>query len=738
MNRWFNRWYPIGAVGLWSVLVLSNSSFAADLSVGKVGNLSVIKVGDRVLKSTSANIENARILNAGIKSDVASWSENSIGGVHSYYSIRKADGSWSAPHLAQTELLFRDRAFDPVTSAPASMELQARPSNDPSKKLFVVQFHTQSLDTYRQELTKLGAEVHQYLPNQAHIVRATEATAAQIKKLSFVRWVGYLTSNFKSDDKTKRWMRINASPDEAKRFNVVVLNRADRNALMAKVVAAGAKVAHPNEGSLLFEVDVNHAQLEFLLSQSETLWMDPWTEIGEDIDKARTLGGADYLSTLATDDRYTGIGIRGHVMEGIDPAHPDFGPSTHRKAPISVDKVEVSDHGHCTYGIVFGNGTKRKEAKGMLPNAQGYYTPYSYVYSATAGNKEAGSRYALVKKLINEHQVMFQTASWGYSTTEEYDARSLEMDDIIFANNIPITQSQSNTGTRYSRPQAWAKNIISVGATYHYDNTDFADDRWDGGASIGPATDGRIKPDISAFYDRILTTAVNNSYTEDFGGTSGATPIVAGHVGLTIEMWTNGEFGNKLMAPATERFKNRPYFTTVKALLINLARQWQFKGESDDHTRVHQGWGFPDLKNMYENRTKMLVVNADAPLKALETKSYTVNVKANTPELKATMVFADPPGNLTSKVTRVNDLSLKVTSPDGTSYWGNVGLLSSMYSEAGGEANTVDPVENVFVENPMAGAWKVEVVATEVNQDAYLATTEADASFSLVVSGISR
>ena len=32
----------------------------------------------------------------------------------------------------------------------------------------------------------------------------------------------------------------------------------------------------------------------------------------------------------------------------------------------------------------------------------------------------------------------------------------MEMDDILFDNDILITQSQSNTGSKYSRPQAWA------------------------------------------------------------------------------------------------------------------------------------------------------------------------------------------------------------------------------------------------------------------------------------------
>ena len=38
----------------------------------------------------------------------------------------------------------------------------------------------------------------------------------------------------------------------------------------------------------------------------------------------------------------------------------------------------------------------------------------------------------------------------------------------------------------------------------------------------------------------------------------------------------------------------------------------------------------------------------------------------------------------------VNDLTLKVTSPNGSVYWGNNGLLAGNWSTAGGSANTVD------------------------------------------------
>jgi hypothetical protein len=84
---------------------------------------------------------------------------------------------------------------------------------------------------------------------------------------------------------------------------------------------------------------------------------------------------------------------------------------------------------------------------------------------------------------------------------------------------------------------------------------------------------------------------------------------------------------------------------------------------------------------------------------------------------------------------RVNDLTLKVTSPSGVVYWGNQGLSAAMWSTPGGTADHKNTVECVFVQAPTAGHWTVEVIAEEINLDAYVATPAFDAAYSLVVTG---
>ena len=73
-----------------------------------------------------------------------------------------------------------------------------------------------------------------------------------------------------------------------------------------------------------------------------------------------------------------------------------------------------------------------------------------------------------------------------------------------------------------------------------------------------------------------------------------------------------------------------------------------------------------------------------------------------------------------------------MTSPGGAIYWGNNGLFAGNGSTLGGTSNARDTVENVFIQNPAAGTWTVQVTASAIDQDAHPATLAADAVFSLV------
>ncbi|MCK5940668.1 MAG: hypothetical protein KAI24_01765, partial [Planctomycetes bacterium] len=211
--------------------------------------------------------------------------------------------------------------------------------------------------------------------------------------------------------------------------------------------------------------------------------------------------------------------------------------------------------------------------------------------------------------------------------------------------------------------------------------------------------------------------------------------IVAGHNALLVQMYTDGLFGNPPRVVGGSRFQNRPYAQTLKALQIVGARPYAFNASSTDNRREHQGWGFPSLQDLYDNRAAAYVVPEDDVLTQGQTAVHTIAVGSGTPQLKVCMTFLEPAGNPSATQAIVNNLNLRVTSPSGTVYWGNNGLNSGNTSTAGGSANGIDSVECVFVDSPAAGNWTVEVIAQAIVTDAHVATGATDASYALAVIG---
>ena len=571
-----------------------------------------------------------------------------------------------------------------------------------------------------------------YLPDDAYVVRMAAGDANRARDVDGVRWVGSYHPAYRLEPELRAAGAFAA--DEAIACNVVVADkRADKPALMERVVALGGRVDDEQAGSLLLEVTLTRAQLLQVAALDEVLWIDRRTPVGEDMDNARIQGGGNYVETLGG---YTGAGVNAHIYEGIQASHPDFTGTV-----TNVNSGgQAQSHGHCTAGIVFGNGSSNPAVRGMAPDAGKFYTNYS---TANA------SRYQIVGNLVNVHAVRLTTAAWGNSQTTAYTSVSAESDDIVFDHDIAWTQSQSNTGNQLSRPQAWGKNIFSIGAVRHFNNSNPSDDSWGGGASTGPASDGRMKPTLCAYYDSIGTSDrtgtagySSGNWTPSFSGTSGATPIVAGHNVLAIQMFTDevapgfGLFGNPLRVPGGSAHENRPHFPTLKALQVVNAAQYTWNASSTDNRREHQGWGFPDLRRMYDYRDRTFIVDETAILTQGATQSWPILVAPGEQSLKICLNWNEPAGNPAASQQLVNDLSLRVTSPGGAQvYWGNHGLTNGMWSAQGGSEDHVNSLECVFVPNPAPGAWNVEVLATSIVQDNHVETPIVDADYALVVTG---
>ena len=636
--------------------------------------------------------------------------------------------------------LSSDRASD-------SIQLDRARAHRRDSNVFVVQFETYPLASYLEEIEILGGTVHGYVPENAYLVEMGGPVARQVRGLQYVKTTYRYSARNKIDGALDAAVASRSIGTTSYELALFETGSEQVNEVAAELQAAGVNPDHLSAEAGRVVAQLTPQQVDLVLSLDQVEFVDTWSESEPDVENTRIVSGANYVESVGG---YTGQGIRGASWDsGLDADHPEFASNP----PIVHSNNSNQSHGTGAFGIIFADGLQ-SGYRGVLPDGEGIAAT-GISDSSGYQSKPDFYRYA------NANGAVFVTSSYGSPRTKDYTNISQAIDEALFDTDILALQSQSNAGSensydnkRNSRPEAWAKNVLSVGGVHHYNNTDVGDDKWNGnssspsGGSIGPAEDGRIKPDLSFYFDDVASTGASGGY-QNFGGTSAATPTTAGFIGLLFEMWADGVFlpdAAGMNSPSIGLNRNaysvRPHAATMRALAINTAYDYPFSGtgQSVANTRAHQGWGRIDVQKAYQRSTSgnmpLIVDETDVLSQGGPASSYSVTTNAgNNCEFRATMVYTDPAGSPAASKALVNDLSLRVTAPNGTQYWGNNGLWSGNWSTPGGLANDVDTVENVFVNNAQAGNWTVEVIPTQINQDAHVATSAMDAAYSLVVSG---
>ncbi|MBJ6761697.1 S8 family serine peptidase [Myxococcaceae bacterium JPH2] len=660
------------------------------------------------------------------------WQELQADGTRQAFTAYTRDGAVLLGRARPTSYLVRlDGAqFDPLqVTQPLAANLLAA---DADNTLQLVQFLGTPLPEFREAIERAGGKVLRFLTDHTFVVEMDADAQKRVQSLPYVRWVGPYHPEYRLERELRDALVGLAPALPRQRYSLMLgeAGKARQAEVIALVQRLGGAVDLVEPGGLRVEATLSADQLLSTVRSNAIQFIDRWGGPGEvDMDIVREVGGANYLQSVKG---WTGQGVRGEVFDTeLLTTHREWG-----KAPIiqSTGNTGSEYHGTSCYSNNFAKGVDPL-ARGMLPDAQGIFFRYSE--STQFGGTK--SRYDINRELTDPngtYRAVFQTSSVGSARVRTYTTLSAEVDDYLFKYPILSTQSQSNAGSQDSRPQAWAKNIVSVGGFNHQGTVARTDDRWSSSGSIGPAADGRIKPDLSFFYDNIhsATGTGTASYTE-FGGTSSATPQTSGHFGLLFQMWHQGVWSG--FGGQADVFASRPQMATAKALMINNAYRynWLAGGSNSDLDRYKQGWGTSDLRRLLDRAPVTSVIDETDVITPLGVKSYNVSVATGSTELNVTMVYTDPMGTVGAAQARVNDLSLRVTAPNGTVYWGNNGLTAGNFSTSGGTSNTMDTVENVFIQNPAVGTWKVEVLGDEIVQDAHVETPAVDADYGLVVSG---
>jgi len=391
---------------------------------------------------------------------------------------------------------------------------------------------------------------------------------------------------------------------------------------------------------------------------------------------------------------------------------------------------------HSTHvaGTVFGDGTLSSsnggsalQWRGMAPQAT--LISYEWWDSSSELNSEHDAA-------INTYDASLAQNSWGYEyngcgsdCNGGYDSFAGELDSIvrgskgkkisqIWSSGNKRSNTQTNgfceDGTNYDciGIPGTAKNAITVGATNSNDDSMTSFSSW------GPTNDGRLKPEVTApgcqsGTDNGVTSTFSNDVYGVFCGTSMAAPTTSGVVALMYE-----EFANKGIFPLP---------STIKAILT--------------HTSIELGNAGPDYSFGYGRIDALATINKidedagttdvikEDTISNGQTLEFDMTVAST---VKVTLVWDDPAATPNANPTLVNDIDLVLISPDSTIFSPWVLDPNNPANLATKGTNTIDNIEQVFIENAQAGIWTVRITGTSIPTAPQTFSLVSDHSFSVV------
>ncbi len=405
----------------------------------------------------------------------------------------------------------------------------------------------------------------------------------------------------------------------------------------------------------------------------------------------------------------SGTNINIMLRDGGEVAlHPDYNGR--------VTMVETSSvHYHATHvaGTLAGNGSGYAAAKGMAPRSQ----IYSYDFYGDDASELLDAK--------NNHNVLLSNHSYGYrigwegstwynntSLFGDYTTDTRTWDAVVKDHQLYVFKAAGNDrnddgdghphdGTFYGNDYydcmetvSGAKNIITVGAVD-------ASGAMSTFSNFGPTDDGRIKPDIVSDGVAVISTWTNLNYVS-MNGTSMATPVACGASALLLEQY-RALHGNAW-----------PSVAYLKGLLIHTARDRGLLGPD-----YAFGWGLLDVKAAADLLRTNAVRIAEDVVTESQTNRYQLSVPEGSENLRVTLYWTDPEGSTVAADALVNDLDLRVITPDDSSvYYPYVMPFaadgSSPTNKAVTGTNQWDNTEQIEISSATGGVWTLQVNGTVV------------------------
>jgi PKD repeat protein len=393
--------------------------------------------------------------------------------------------------------------------------------------------------------------------------------------------------------------------------------------------------------------------------------------------------------------KYRGEGVKVMMQDdGFIGPHIDYQGRADQSACSPCSAADENSHGDHVGGTIMGAGNLDPRSRGMAHGAE------LLVYNSSNAN------YNFMPTLYQNEQVYITSKSYSDACNGGYTTLTRQLDQQVrLYPSLMHVFSAGNSGSDdcgYGAGSGWGnitgghksgKNLLAVGNL-------FSTSLLNSSSSRGPATDGRIKPDICGVGTSVNSTISPYTYAS-FTGTSMSCPGVSGTIAQLYEAYRDLNAGEN------------PDAGLIKAVVLNTADDLGNPGPD-----YRFGWGSLNARKAYnvlagQNYTTGMIAQEEQMV-------HTITVPAGLTKLNVMVYWTDYEGTSNASIALVNDINIEVRDPSNIVFqpWilDPTADPTILNTPAGRGIDNLNNVEQVSVSAPEAGTYEIVVHGFSIPQ----------------------
>lgn len=539
----------------------------------------------------------------------------------------------------------------------------------------------------QQKLKSEGVTLLSYLSNNAYYAKISSEFYNNSNAFTNIRTSITVDPKYKLDP----LIIDNAIPDYAKEGNGVKVVISYFKGVDSKII--GDDLASLFVKSIKNDVNFSEIHLEVSKDKLEEIAKFNWVQnielvpppMESDNKPGVTSHKVNILGSTIPGLGYglTGKGVKIGVWDGNLEQHKD-----HTGRVVNREYESNSSHGDHVAGTIGGAGLLDPRAKGMAPEVQMYGWNFNTQSNGLSVQQER------VIAAVNDG-IELTSNSYGVNLTSGFNTGRYNTgdrgDDNVTVTYPYLLNVYSNGNAQTAYPGGFntstknSKNSLHVAANN-------PNDLISSYSSFGPTIDGRLVPQIAAVGTDVYSLDYSNSY-QVMSGTSMATPGVTGTLALLYERYKNS-YGEK------------PLASLMKALVTNTAKDAGNPGPD-------YKYGFGNLNGLRAVKVLDKKMFYTASVANGATYEKDIVVPAGLVTLKVLLAYTDIGGTPGGTSVQVNDLDIKIVK-DGVTILPWVLNPTAPNANAVRGVDNVNNIEQVTLDNPAAGTYKIIVTGTRV------------------------